>query len=107
MGTSASAGDAKTMSNGMAAPIENVAADVSAACTGRAVESADNPELIARVGAQGIFRHQLPGDQPSKGLIDITVHVEIGKLIKLEPNILAQTPAVREQAPLVPCRIAS
>ena len=37
MGTSAPAGDTTTMSKGMAAPTENVAADVSAACTGRAV----------------------------------------------------------------------
>jgi hypothetical protein len=37
MGTSVLAGDATTMSKGMAAPAENITADVSAACTGRAV----------------------------------------------------------------------
>src|SRR5665811_2241432 len=37
MGTRALAGDTTTMSNGMTAPTENEAAEVSAACTGRAV----------------------------------------------------------------------
>ena len=43
MGTSALAGDTTTMSKGMAAPTENVAADVSAACTGRAVVISEIP----------------------------------------------------------------
>ncbi len=40
MGTSAPAGDTTTMSKGIAAPTENDAADVSAACTGRAAARA-------------------------------------------------------------------
>ena len=48
-GTSAFAGDTTTMSNGMAAPIENIAAEVSAACTGRAAVISDNPELRSLV----------------------------------------------------------
>ena len=43
MATSAPAGDTKTMSRGMAAPTENDAADVSAACTGRAVVISEIP----------------------------------------------------------------
>jgi hypothetical protein len=43
MGTSALAGDTTTMSKGMAAPTENVAADVNAACTGRAVVISEIP----------------------------------------------------------------
>src|ERR1700680_2616728 len=43
MGTSAPAGDTTTMSNGIAAPTENDAADVSAACTGRAVVISEIP----------------------------------------------------------------
>ena len=43
IGTSALAGDTTTMSNGMAAPTENITADVSAACTGRAVVISEIP----------------------------------------------------------------
>ena len=43
MGTSAPAGDTTTMSKGMAAPKENDTADVSAACTGRAVVISEIP----------------------------------------------------------------
>jgi hypothetical protein len=42
-GTSILGGDTKTISNGMAAPMENVAADVNAACTGRAVVISEMP----------------------------------------------------------------
>src|SRR5450756_176864 len=42
-GTSAPAGDTTTMSKGMAAPTENDAAEVSAACTGRAVVISEIP----------------------------------------------------------------
>jgi hypothetical protein len=37
------AGDTTTMSNGMTAPTENEAAEVSAACTGRAVVISEMP----------------------------------------------------------------
>src|SRR5450759_1020085 len=43
IGTSVPAGDTTTMSKGMAAPTENVAAEVSAACTGRAVVISEIP----------------------------------------------------------------
>ena len=43
MGTSALAGDTTTMSNGMTAPTENDAAEVSAAYTGRAVVISEIP----------------------------------------------------------------
>ena len=49
-----------------------------------------NPKLIARVGAQGIFRHELPGDLPRKLPIDAALDVEISKLIELEFGIVAQ-----------------
>jgi hypothetical protein len=43
IGTSAPAGETITMSKGMAAPTEKVTADVSAACTGRAVVTSEIP----------------------------------------------------------------
>lgn len=43
IGISASAGDMAAMSNGMAAPVENMTADVRAACTGRVVVISDIP----------------------------------------------------------------
>src|ERR1700686_4654477 len=42
-GTSAPGGDTTTMSKGIAAPTENDAAEVSAACTGRAVVISEIP----------------------------------------------------------------
>ena len=89
-GTSALAGDTTTMSKGMAAPTENVAADVSAACTGRAVVISEIPEFIARVGGQGILCHQLPGNLPRKNLIDAALDVDFGKFINVKLDIFAQ-----------------
>ena len=43
IGTSKLAGDTTTISKGTAAPVENVTADVSAACTGRAVVISEIP----------------------------------------------------------------
>ena len=53
-----------TINNGMAAPTENVAAEVNAACTGRAVVASDIPEFIAGMGGQGVLCHQLLGNLP-------------------------------------------
>ena len=78
------------MSKGMAAPTENVAADVSAACTGRAAGDFRDPKLIARVGGQRIFRHQLLSNLPRERLIEATLDVDFGELIKLTLRILAQ-----------------
>jgi hypothetical protein len=49
-----------------------------------------NPKLIARVGGQGIFRHQLLGNLLRKVLIDTTLDVDVSKLIKLKLRILTQ-----------------
>jgi len=46
----------------MAAPTENVKADVSAAGTGRRGGDFRNPKLIVGVRGQGILGHQLLGD---------------------------------------------
>ena len=43
IGTSALAGEMTTISNGMAAPTENITADVNAACTGRALVISEIP----------------------------------------------------------------
>jgi len=62
----------------MAAPTENVAAEVSAACTGRAVVLAEIPSSSAGMGGQGVFRHQLLGHLPSQRLIDAALNVDVG-----------------------------
>ena len=49
-----------------------------------------NPKLIARMGDQGIFRHQLLGNLPRKGLIDTTLGVDFSELIKFKLDILTQ-----------------
>ena len=64
-------------------------------------------KLIARVGGQGIFRHQLLGKLRRKVLIDTTLDVDFSKLIKLKLNILAQFPAFAREIPPVRCRIVS
>lgn len=43
VGTSTFTGETTTISNGIAAPTENITADVSAACTGRAVVISEIP----------------------------------------------------------------
>ena len=49
-----------------------------------------NPKLIAGVGAQGVFRYQLPGNLPRKVAIDTTLDVDFGKFFELERGIFAQ-----------------
>ena len=66
-----------------------------------------NPKLIARVGGQGILRHQLLGNLPRKRLIDTTLDVDFGKLIELELGDSRSTPCARARDPPVPCRIVS
>src|ERR1022692_4116839 len=54
-GTSALAGDTTTLSRGMAAPTENDAADVNAACTGRAVVISEMPRSLRAGAPQASF----------------------------------------------------
>ena len=49
-----------------------------------------NPKLIARMGARGIFRHQLLGNLTRDSLIHAALDVDFGKLIKLGFGIRAQ-----------------
>ena len=49
------------------------------------------------MGGQGIFRHQLLSNLFRKGLIDTTLDVDFGKLIKFKLSILTQLfPFARE-----------
>jgi hypothetical protein len=89
------------MSKGIAAPAEKVAADVSAAWIGRAVVIFRNPKFLARVGGQGVLRHQLLGNLPRKCLIYTALDVDIGKFIKLKLRILAQLLAFARQVRLL------
>ena len=107
MGTSAPAGDTTTMSKGMAAPTANVAAEVSAACTGRAVVISEIPSSSRAWAAQGIFRHQLLGNLPRKRRFDTALDVDFGKLLQFELRRSRSTPCVRARDPPVRCRIAS
>jgi hypothetical protein len=59
-----------------------------------------NPKLIARVGGQGIFRHQLLGNLPRKRLIDATFDVDFGKLIEFKLSILTQLSAFTREISL-------
>ena len=62
MGMIMPAGETTTASSGRAAPTEKVAAEVSAAWIGRAVDDLGDAELVAGVGAERVLRHQLRGD---------------------------------------------
>ena len=97
MGTSAPAGDTTTMSKGMAAPTENVTADVSAACTGRALVIFEIPSSSRACAVRGIFRRQLLRDLPRKRLVDATLDVDFGKFIQLVRRILAQLRALARE----------
>ena len=43
-----------------------------------------NPKLIARVRAQGIFRHQLLGNLPRQRLIDAALDVDFGEFLDVQ-----------------------
>ena len=55
MGTRALADDTTTINRGMAAPAENVTADVSAACTGRAVVMSEIPSSSRACAVKASF----------------------------------------------------
>ena len=85
MGTSALAGDTTTISKGIAAPTENITADVSAACTGRAVVISEIPSSSRACAAKASF-----ANLPRKRLIHAAFDVDFGKLIELKLGIFAQ-----------------
>ena len=89
-GTNALPGDTTTISNGIAAPTENIAADVSAAWIGRAAVISENSKFVACVGRQCIIRHQLLSHLPRQRLVDTSLDVDFGKFIEFKPSILAQ-----------------
>jgi hypothetical protein len=74
----------------MAAPAENVTADVSAACTGRAVVIFEIPSSSRACAVKGSFVINCWATLPRKGLVDAAPDVDIGKLVKLERGVLAQ-----------------
>ena len=80
MGASALAGDRTTISKGIAAPTENIAADVGADSRGRAVVISEIPSS-SRACAVKHLCHQLPSNLPRKRLIYAAFDVDFGKLI--------------------------
>ena len=90
IGMSIVGGDTTTMSNGMAAPTENVVADVRAACTGRAVVISEMPSSSRAMGRERVFRHQLLGDLPCENRFDAPLDVDRRELIKFELDVLRQ-----------------
>ena len=97
IGTSAPAGARTTISKGMAAPTENVAAEVSAACTGRAVVISEIPSSSRAWAAQGIFRHQLLGNLPRKRRFETPLDVNFGEFLLFERDVLAQLLALTRE----------
>lgn len=90
MGTSAPAGDTTTMSKGMAAPTENITADVNAACTGRAVVISEIPSSSRAWAVKASFAISCFGNLPRKRLIDTALDVDFGKLLPFDLDVLAQ-----------------
>jgi len=74
------------MSKGM----ENDAADVIAACTGRAAVAAEIPSSSRAWTAKASFMVSLLGNLPRKDLIDTALYVDLGKLIQFKRGIVAQ-----------------
>ena len=98
-GTSMVEGDTTTISNGMAAPTENVTADVRAACIGRAVVRLRNPQLVASMGAESVFLHKLPRNLPGKIDFDAALNVDFGKLGEFTLGIPPERLRFRSLAP--------
>ena len=90
-----------TISKGMAAPAANVAADVSAACTGRAVVTSEIPSSSRACAAQSILRHQLLRDLLRQLRLYAAFDVDVGKLLMLEPDILRELFALARQIGLL------
>ena len=90
IGSSAFVGDTTTMSNGMAAPIENIAAEVSAACTGRAAVTSDIPSSSRAWAVRASFAMSCWATCRASGLIDASFDVDVGKLIEFKGRIVAQ-----------------
>ena len=67
----------------MAAPAENMAADVSAACTGRAVVISDMPSSSRAWAAKASFAMSCWATCRASPRFDATLDVDFGKLIEL------------------------
>ncbi len=107
MGMIIPAGDRSTASSGMAAPEAKVAAEVSAACTGRADGDLGDAELVARVGAERILGHQLNGDLARQLGRDAALDVDLRQLLALARDIGAELARARASARRPRCRTAS
>ena len=82
----------------MAAPTANVAAEVSAACTGRAVR---DPELIAGVGIKASFYHQLIGHlSVAAAEATPTIKLAVETMPSLAFSTAARSHPIRDQATL-------
>ena len=97
IGTSAPAGDRTTISKGMAAPTENAAADVSAACTGRAVVISEIPSSSRAWAVKASFAISCWATCRASVLFDTTLDVDFGQLIEFEFGVLAQLLALARE----------
>ena len=88
-GTNALPGDTTTISNGIAAPTENIAADERGLDWAGCGDFRDS-KFVACVGRQCIIRHQLLSHLPRQRLVDTSLDVDFGKFIEFKPWILAQ-----------------
>ena len=105
IGTSTFVGETTTISNGMAAPTENITADVSAACTGRAVVISEIPSSSRAWAVSEFFGHQLSGDLLRGCRIDATLDVDFGKFVMLGLRIITQFPAFTREVRVFSVRL--
>ena len=89
----------------MAAPTANVAADVSAACTGRAVVISEIPSSSRAWAAKASFAISCSSDLPRKRRVDPALDVNVGKLIELKVDVLAQLLAFAREIGLFGIRL--
>lgn len=80
-GSSRTVGAKTRSTNGAAAPTENVAADASAACTGRAVVACEIPSSSRALGAQGILGHELARHFGCQAGLDPASDVDLRQLL--------------------------
>ena len=82
-------------------------AEARAACTGRARDDVREAQLVARVRAERVVRHELVGDLPGQRRVEPARHVDRRQFVALDVRIGGELGALDAPGRPVRCRTAS
>ena len=100
-------GAADSDRSGIAAPTAKLAAETTAACSGRAARRRGHAELVAEVRPERVGRGQLRRDLAREAGLEASPHVDVGELLELELGVCVRARSARARCRRARCRAAS